>query len=77
VPLTGVIDDRALARYRLLLDEEDAAFDELAHAYEEGDRDHFESEWAAWQSAIERKLSYLSQIGMRLSAASGGHDPFG
>ena len=29
--LTGVIDDQMLQRYRQLLDQEDAAFDELEH----------------------------------------------
>ena len=40
--LAEVIDDHVLARYRELLDAEDAAFDELEHAYEDGDREHFE-----------------------------------
>jgi hypothetical protein len=30
--LTGVIDDHTLQHYRELLDQEDAAFDELEHA---------------------------------------------
>ena len=36
------MDDHFLARYRALLDAEDEAFDELEHAYEDGDRSHFE-----------------------------------
>ena len=47
----GVLDDQALRRYRELLDAEDAAFDELEHAYEEGDRVHFEADLDAWRSA--------------------------
>jgi hypothetical protein len=34
--LTGVVDDHMLSQYRVLLDREDAAFDELEHAYEDG-----------------------------------------
>ena len=64
--LAEVIDDQFLAKYRLLLDAEDAAFDELEHAYEEGDRAHFESDLAAWHSAIERKLAYLKRVGIDL-----------
>ena len=64
--LAEVIDDQFLAKYRLLLDAEDAAFDELEHAYEEGNRAHFESDLAAWHVAIERKLSYLKRVGIDL-----------
>ena len=48
----GVLDDQALRRYRELLDAEDAAFDELEHAYEEGDRVHFEADLDAWRDAL-------------------------
>lgn len=65
--LAEVIDDRTLARYRALLDAEDAAFDELEHAYEDGDRDHFEADLAAWRSAIDRKLAYLGRMGIHPS----------
>ena len=41
------IDDHFFLKYRELLDAEDAAFDELEHACEEGDRSHFELEMAA------------------------------
>ena len=64
--LTEVIDDHFLRRYRELLDAEDAAFDELEHAYEEGDRAHFDADLAAWQAAIERKLAYLRRLGVEL-----------
>ena len=40
----GVIDEGFFRRYRELLDAEDAAFDELEHAYEEGDRAHYEQD---------------------------------
>ena len=32
------VDDHFFRRYRALLDAEDCAFDELEHAYEDGDR---------------------------------------
>ncbi|MFP5375508.1 MAG: hypothetical protein ACLGIO_01830 [Acidimicrobiia bacterium] len=62
--LAQVIDDHFLTRYRQLLDAEDAAFDALEHAYEEGDRAHFELDLSAWQDAIERRLSYLRRLGV-------------
>jgi hypothetical protein len=62
--LAEVIDDHFLAKYRTLLDAEDAAFDELEHAYEEGDRAHFEADLSAWAQAIERKLAYLRRLGV-------------
>jgi len=66
VTLTGVIDDHVLARYRALLDAEDAAFNELEHAYEEGDRDHFQADLEAWRCAIAAKLAYLNRMGIHL-----------
>lgn len=65
--LAEVIDDHFLRRYRQLLDAEDAAFDELEHAYEEGDRRHFEADIARWRAAIERKLAYLRRLGIELA----------
>ena len=62
--LTEVIDDHVLQRYRELLDAEDAAFDELEHAFEDGDRAHFEADLASWQAAVERKLMYLRRLGL-------------
>ena len=55
-----VIDEGFFRRYRELLDAEDAAFDELEHAYEDGDRASFESDLAMWHIAIERRSSFLS-----------------
>jgi hypothetical protein len=66
VTLPGVLDDQALRRYRELLDAEDAAFDELEHAYEEGDRAHFEADLDAWRSALARKLAFLQRVGIEL-----------
>lgn len=62
--VTGVIDDHVLQQYRALMDLEDAAFDELEHAYEDGDRDHFEADLTAWQHAASRRLAYLRRIGL-------------
>lgn len=62
--LSEVIDDQFLTRYRALLDAEDAAFDELEHAFEDGDRVHFDADLCAWRQAVERKLSYLHRLGV-------------
>ncbi len=62
--LTGVIDEHTLQHYRELLDLEDAAFDELEHAYEDGDRGQFEADLSAWQAAAARRLAYLRRMGV-------------
>ena len=49
----SAVDDHFFRRYRALLDAEDCAFDELEHAYEDGDRSAFESDLAAWRSAVD------------------------
>jgi hypothetical protein len=69
--IPGVLDDQALRRYRELLDAEDAAFDELEHAYEEGDRAHYEADLAAWRDALTRKLAFLQRVGIDLPAGIG------
>ena len=58
------VDDHFFRRYRQLLDAEDAAFDELEHAYEDGDRATFESDLVAWRSAIVRRESFLETHGL-------------
>jgi hypothetical protein len=63
VPVPEVIDDHVLQRYRELLDAEDAAFDELEHAFEDGDREHYTADLEAWQTAVARKLAYLQKLG--------------
>jgi hypothetical protein len=65
--LAEVIDESFLARYRALLDAEDCAFDELEHAFEEGDRDHWEADLAAWQRAIQRRAEYLARYNVDLT----------
>lgn len=67
--LAEVIDEHFLVRYRELLDAEDAAFDELEHAYEDGDRAHFDNDLAAWKNAINRKLAFLQRCGVQLSVS--------
>ena len=64
--LAEVLDDHFFTRYRNLLDAEDAAFDELEHAFEDGDRSHFEKDLAVWKTAIEKKLAYLQRAGVEL-----------
>lgn len=63
------IDEHFLRRYRELLDAEDAAFDELEHAYEDGDRAHFEADLTAWKDAINRRLSYLQRCGVEVNVS--------
>jgi hypothetical protein len=64
VTLSEVIDDHFLEKYRGLLDAEDAAFDELEHAHEDGDRSPYETALVLWQAAIEKKLAYLQRLGV-------------
>ena len=53
--LCDVVDDQFLTKYRALLDAEDEAFDELEHAYEDGDRAHFDTDLDAWRAAGRAK----------------------
>jgi hypothetical protein len=66
----GVVDEGFLRRYREMLDAEDAAFDELEHAYEDGDRARYETDFAAWRSVVERRVSFLMRHGMAPVVAS-------
>ena len=61
-----VLDEAFMRRYRELLDAEDNAFDELEHAYEDGDREHFELDYATWQSVLGRKLAFLERRGIAM-----------
>ena len=60
----GVIDEGFFRRYRQLLDAEDAAFDELEHAYEEGDRAHYEQDLEQWRALVKRRTAFLDRHGM-------------
>ena len=59
----GHLDEGFFRRYRELLDAEDAAFDELEHAYEEGDRANYEQDLAQWRSVVERRGVFLERHG--------------
>jgi hypothetical protein len=59
-----LIDEGFLRRYRELLDAEDAAFDELEHAYEDGDREMFDADLAHWQSSVEKRAAFLERRGL-------------
>jgi hypothetical protein len=61
---SGVVDEGFLRRYRELLDAEAAAFDELEHSYEEGDRSHYERDLAEWRTVVERKTGFLDRSGL-------------
>ena len=63
----GNVDEHFLKKYREMLDAESAAFDELEHAYEDGDRAHFELDLAAWRSAFERRIAFLTRHGMTIA----------
>jgi hypothetical protein len=60
----ATIDEGFLRRYRELLDAEDAAFDELEHAYEDGERARFEHDLERWQIVVERRHTFLERHGM-------------
>ncbi len=61
---SDTIDEGFLQRYRELLDAEDCAFDELEHAYEDGDRAHWDRDLATWRGVVERRLAFLERYGM-------------
>jgi uncharacterized NAD(P)/FAD-binding protein YdhS len=58
-----VVDEGFLRKYRELLDAEEAAFDELEHSYEEGDRARYERDLTQWRSVVERKTAFLDRKG--------------
>jgi hypothetical protein len=62
--LDEVVNEHFLSRYRALLDAEDAAFDELEHAWEDGDREHFLVDLAAWEQTVERRQAFLARSGL-------------
>jgi len=64
-----VLDEGFLRRYRELLDAEDSAFDELEHAYEDGDRAHFDADFATWRSVLGRKIAFLQRRGIAVEGA--------
>jgi hypothetical protein len=62
--VNDVIDDGFLRRYRELLDAEDAAFDELEHAVEEGDRAHYELDLESWKGTVAKRMAFLDREGV-------------
>jgi hypothetical protein len=60
----ATIDEGFLRRYRELLDAEDTAFDELEHAYEDGERARFEQDLDRWQGSVERRYTFLERHGL-------------
>lgn len=60
----GVVDEGFFRRYRELLDAEEMAFDELEHAFEDGDREHFELDLVALHRAIDAKTEFLAKRGL-------------
>src|SRR5205807_358091 len=75
MPLEEVVTEHFLARYRALLDAEDCAFDELEHAYEDGDRDHFSMDLDAWQRAVARRRARRRPRGGRHDDRPGSRSP--
>lgn len=69
--LEEVVTEHFLARYRSLLDAEDSAFDELEHAFEDGDRAHFLNDLAEWAQAIEARLVFLARSGIVAEGVTG------
>ena len=66
----AVIDEGFLRRYRELLDAEDAAFDELEHAVEDGDRAHYELDLESWKSTVAKRMAFLDRQGVTPISAS-------
>ncbi|MGH9024612.1 MAG: hypothetical protein ACRDWD_00610 [Acidimicrobiia bacterium] len=60
----GLVDEGFLRRYRALLDAEAGAFDELEHAYEDGDRAHYESDLEEWRTVLVRRIDFLNRHGL-------------
>jgi hypothetical protein len=64
----GVVDESFFRRYRELCDAEDSAFDELEHAYEDGDREHWADDFAAWKAQVEKRTAFLTKHGFVAAA---------
>ena len=58
------IDEGFFRRYRELLDAEDAAFDELEHAYEDGDRTNWDADLTLWRGIVEKRMAFLERRGL-------------
>ena len=60
----GIIDEGFFRKYREMLDAEDAAFDDLEHAYEEGDRTRYEHDLGTWRTQVEKRSAFLGRHGL-------------
>jgi hypothetical protein len=60
----AAIDEGFLRRYRQLLDAEDEVFDELEHAYEDGERARFEHDLERWREVVGRRHTFLERHGL-------------
>ena len=68
---SDVIDEGFFRRYRELLDAEDAAFDELEHAYEDGDRAHCEPTSRPGATIVEKRCAFLERARPRRPSSAG------
>jgi len=60
----GMIDEGFFRKYREMMDAEDAAFDDLEHAYEDGDRTRYEQDLGAWRTQVEKRTAFLGRHGL-------------
>jgi len=67
--LEDVVNEHFLVRYRALLDAEDAAFDELEHASEDGDREQFMTDLDAWHETLDRRMAFLERNGIERASS--------
>lgn len=57
------IDTHFLNQYRAMLDDEEAAFDDLEHDFEEGKSAQFAADVDIWIRAIEKRIGFLKRSG--------------
>ncbi len=65
--LNGVLEEGFIRKYRELLDAEDGAFDELEHAVEDGDRQHYELDLTVWRETVAKRIAFLERQGLALT----------
>ncbi len=65
-----LLDEGFFRRYRELLDAEDAAFDDLEHAYEDGERGIFDRDLSTWRDLVQRRHAYLERSGLMPTATA-------
>ena len=57
----GAVTESFLSRYRMLLDAETAAFDDLEHAVEDGNRMQYEEDLANWITCAQERAQFLAE----------------